>query len=116
MRMLYASAIALFLLPWSAVAATCPAIVTPREVKFTRPPMPVLPQRDRIPFPDVAAGVSCMIGSQGRLSRCTSTLADERGPALAAYVSRWRILSRHAGVCSVRGRQFAVQFHLRNVS
>lgn len=78
--------------------------------------MPALPERDRVPFPNVTTTVICVIGSQGTLFQCSSTLADKRGLALAAYVSRWHILSRNVGACSVRGRRFAAQFHLRNVS
>lgn len=97
-------------------AAACEAIISPLEVELTRPPMPALPERDWPPFPDVATAVTCVIGSHGELRRCSSTLPDERGPALAAWVSRWQIHSRSAGGCSVQGRQFRVSIQLREDS
>jgi hypothetical protein len=115
MRLLRASFIALYLLPSSASSAPCGDVVTPQVVRLARPPMPALPERDRVPFPSVTATVTCVIGSQGKLSRCLSKLTDERGPALAAYVGRWRILSHNAGACPVRGRRFAVKFDLQDV-
>jgi len=76
---------------------------------------PEFPERDRIPYPDGTALVTCAIGARGSLSQCTSSLTDERGAWLSGYVNRWRVLSNRVDGCAVRGRTFAIKFHLKAV-
>lgn len=78
--------------------------------------MPILPERDRAPYPDATTTVTCTIGSKHQLLGCESTLADERGEALANYVQHWRVISIQANGCPVIGRRFSAVFHLRNGS
>jgi hypothetical protein len=78
--------------------------------------MPPLPYRDRIPYPDANVEVVCKIGPHGLLIGCAADLKDERGPALAAYVERWKVTTERVAKCSVWGRQLLVSFALRNGS
>jgi len=108
-----AAFVPVILLPSFGAAAECPRAFTPNDVKLLRPTMPSLPDRDRDPFPEADALVTCRIAVGGHLNGCSSNLADERGAALVAYVTRWRIVSSVSRGCPLRGRQFSAKFELR---
>lgn len=111
-----AACVSLLLLASSPARAECPAAFTPNDLKVVRPTMPPLPERDRDPFPEADARVTCHIGAGGRLSSCSTDLQDERGVALAAYVTQWRVVLPRRGRCPIHGRQFTTKFKLRNTS
>jgi len=96
-----------------AKGPACPIVYHLGDVRLSRPNRLSLPERDRVPFPDAKAKVTCTIGPKGDLTRCRSDLHDARGPALASDVSGWRILGARAAKCAIRGHVFAVTFHLR---
>ena len=95
-------------------ATNCPAVFHQNDLRLFRPRRLSLPERDRIPYPEARVTVTCTIGKHGRLAGCASNLRDERGPALASYVSHWRVLGMRVGTCPLQRRQLAVRFHIKN--
>ncbi len=95
-------------------AAACGPISGLNGLHVARPKFPHLPDRDRIPYPEADATVTCSITTGGKLSGCSSTLGDPRGEVLAEYVGRWSILTTRSGGCKVVGRKFVIQFRLRD--
>lgn len=98
----------------NVAAAGCGPLVGLKGLRVARPMFPLLPEKEHVPYPEADAIVSCLVGTGGKLQRCTSTLRDPRGTVLANYVTKWRIRSGRAAACKVTGRVFKIRFRLRN--
>ncbi|MGN6820252.1 MAG: hypothetical protein ACTHJR_16435 [Sphingomonas sp.] len=89
-----------------AHARRCPRFISSKEVKLDHFAIDFTnePQRDRPPYPDVRAGMTCRVGTTGRLRDCGTSLRDERGPWLVNQVERLRLVKRKPGGCPLGGR------------
>ena len=99
----------------AAKSGTCPSVFESGGVRMKRNLHFDLPWRDRVPYPDVRGAVICSVESGGRLSSCSSSIADPRGAALSKQVSRWRVLSRVSHGCRLAGRKIRFLFRLQLV-
>ena len=66
--------------------AGCPTTFPVKDVRVERPPLPSLPERDRIPYPDAVVEVSCMFGASQFVHRGDEALAAFEREALLADV------------------------------